>query len=208
MARGLRLPSGAVLYPFLLALLPAVHFYEANFRIVPFGDLVRPALLGWVVVALVLALGRLAWRDTPTAAAVTAPLLAVIFEGADMGPWVSLLALVAAVVLGVLLRRRPAAWPRLAVRPLDAAVLVLVLLPLVGAGLAARRDTPPETSDLFAADVPRLEMCALAELRHRGRAGLGLARGDHHLGAGLHEGAGDAEADALRSTGHDRPGDA
>ncbi|MCB1182948.1 hypothetical protein KDM41_05905 [bacterium] len=161
MARGLRLPSGAVLYPFLLALLPAVHFYEANFRIVPFGDLVRPALLGWVVVALVLALGRLAWRDTPTAAAVTAPLLAVIFEGADMGPWVSLLALVAAVVLGVLLRRRPAAWPRLAVRPLDAAVLVLVLLPLVGAGLAARRDTPPETSDLFAADVPMPEAAAV-----------------------------------------------
>lgn len=142
------------LYPFLVGALPAVHFYEQNFRLLQGSDVVRPLLLAFALVALVLLAGRFVWRRTCAAAMVLTPLLTVIFKGADLGGLISLLLVAATVALGVALKRRPANWPAKLALPLNALLLVLVLLPLVNAWRASAQQNPPVPSVLFATEVP------------------------------------------------------
>ncbi len=73
------------LYPFLVGALPAIHFYETNFRLLPARDLVRPILLSCLLVLLLVGAGRLIWRSWGSSALVLTPLLVVVFKGQDVG---------------------------------------------------------------------------------------------------------------------------
>ena len=146
--------SALTLYPFLVGALPAVHFYEQNFRLLQVADLVRPVLLAFGLVALLLVAGRLLWRRVDVAAIALTPLLVVVFKGADLGGWFSLLLLAATVALGVLLKRRLARWPEKLALPLNAVLLVLVLMPLANVWRASGQEETPVPSALFASEVP------------------------------------------------------
>ncbi len=142
------------LYPFLVGALPAAHFYEVNFRLLQPVDLMRPVLLAVLLVAAVLAAGRLVWRAPGAGAVVLTPFLTVIFKGNDLGPWLSVGLLLLTVGLGVLLRRRPAAWPRTLSLPLNAVLAILVVLPLVNAWRDSGRENTPQPSGFFRSAVP------------------------------------------------------
>ena len=142
------------LFLFLLGALPAAQFYENNFRLLPLTDLIRPVLTAWVMIAALLAVGRLVWPRSGSAALVLAPLTLVLFKGADLGGPLSIALTAVTVGLGVLLRRRPADWPRRLGLPLNAALAVLVALPLLDAAHDSGADRAPQPSGFFASEIP------------------------------------------------------
>ena len=154
-----RRPSHWPLYPFLVGALPAVHFYENNFRLLQASDLLRPILLAMGLVGVMLLAGRFVWRSSNAAAVVLTPLLIVVFKGADVGAWISLLLVIATVSLGVILRRRSPvlvnrAWANKLALPLNAVLAVLLILPLFNAWRAGGAENTPTPSAFFASEVP------------------------------------------------------
>jgi len=147
------LPGNLPLYPFLIGALPAVHFYEINFRILPAQNLLRPILLSFLLVGLLMAAGRLVWRTTSTAALVLTPLLVVLFKGNDLGPWPSILLTVLSVGLGVYLRIKPPRWSGKIAPALNAALLTLVILPLVMVIMASRNTNTPIPQEFFHSEI-------------------------------------------------------
>jgi len=136
-------------YPLLIAVLPVVRFYEANFRSFFPSDFLRLAALYLVLASLVLAATAVMWQSRRRGALVSAPLLALLVAGNDLGGWLSVGMLAAAVVLGVFLAvRKPNLAP--ATLPLNATFLVLVLLPLLTAWWTDRGEQPPLPTPLFA----------------------------------------------------------
>jgi hypothetical protein len=141
------------LYPFLIGSLPAIHFYETNFRLLQGHHLLRPILLSFLLAGLLLAAGRLVWRSTATAALVISPLLAVLFKGNDLGMAISIIMVLLTLGLGAFLRLRPATWPLKLSGPLNAALIILTVLPLVNATMASRKENAPRPSDFFQSEI-------------------------------------------------------
>lgn len=145
---GLRRLSQFPVYPFLVAALPVVHFYETNFRQLESGDGFRLVVLYWMITEFLLLLGRRVWRDKHRAAMVVAPLAVVLFLGARVGGILTLIFLALAVGLGALFLRRPCDVRRGSI-PLNMAMLVLVGLPLVQTVMASRTQNAPVPTALF-----------------------------------------------------------
>ena len=79
---GLRRLTSFPIHPFLVALLPIIYFYEANFRTLGDYDGVRLGVIYLLVTAALLVVGRLVWEDIHRAALVLTPLAVVLFLGA------------------------------------------------------------------------------------------------------------------------------
>ncbi len=141
-------------YPFLIGALPAVHFHEVNFRLLQGLDLLRPLLLAFLLVSLVLLVGRLIWRNFAAAAVVLAPLVVVIFKGQDVGGWLSLVLVAVSIGLGVFLKRSVRTWPTKLALPLNVVLLILVAIPLVSAWQASGRENTPVPSAFFNSEIP------------------------------------------------------
>ncbi|MDX2474394.1 MAG: hypothetical protein QNL91_11860 [Candidatus Krumholzibacteria bacterium] len=142
------------LYPFLVGALPAVHFYEDNFRLLQGSDLVRPIILAFVLVAVLLVAGRFVWRSSSATAVVLTPLLIVLFKGADVGGWLSGVLLAGTLILGVVLRWHPPAWAEKMSLPLNATLAILLVLPLINVWRAAGPENAPIPSAFFKTEVP------------------------------------------------------
>lgn len=149
---GLRRITQFPVYPFLVAALPVIYFYEANFRTLGTGDGFRMVLLYWVLTGLLLGLGRLIWRDVNRAGLVVGPLAVVLFLGARVGGVLTLVFLGLALGLGVLFLRRSIEVGRAAI-PLNMALLVLAGLPLVQTVMASRSQDAPVPTSLFATPI-------------------------------------------------------
>lgn len=141
------------LYPFLIGVLPAVHFYENNFRILSGLDLLRPILLSILLVGLFMAAGRLIWGSLGTAALILTPLLVVLFKGNAIGPGISIALTALTLLSAVYLRLRPANWPSLVSGPLNAVLLMLVLLPVFTATRASLKENTPLPAELFHTEI-------------------------------------------------------
>jgi hypothetical protein len=142
------------LYPFLVGALPAVHFYEDNFRLLQGSDLVRPSLLAFGLVAVLLVAGRFVWRSSSATAVVLTPLLIVLFKGADVGAWLSGALLAATMALGVVMRRRLLSWVIKLSLPLNAMLAILLVLPLVNVWRATGQEDAPTPSAFYETEVP------------------------------------------------------
>ena len=146
-------PHQTPLYPWLVGALPIVHFYGRNFRLLKMRDNLPMLFIYGLVIAVVLAAGTLIWKSLSRSALVLTPLLAVVVEGGAMGMGVSLGLLGLTILLGLLLapRRGRLPWsdlPRVNL-PLNTALLLLVLMPLIGVVQAMNRGNPPVPSSLF-----------------------------------------------------------
>lgn len=141
------------LYPLLIAVLPVVHFYEANFRSFFPADFLRITLLYVALSGLVLLASGLAWKNFHRGALIAAPLVAVLAAGNEMGGWLSLAALLLALGLGVFFGLRKPDLARLTL-PVNAALLVLVLLPVLTAWWTDRGEDPPVATALFDQPLP------------------------------------------------------
>jgi hypothetical protein len=139
-------------YPFLVAALPVVHFYEANFKQLEPGDGLRMVGLFWVITGSLLILGRWLWGDVNRAAMVVAPLAVVLFLGNRVGGLIALGFLLLTVGVGVFLLRRPCDVGRGSV-PLNVAMLVLVGLPCVQTFVSIRSQNSPVPTAVFTAPL-------------------------------------------------------
>ncbi len=145
-------------HPFLVAALPAVHFYDLNLGLLEFGDLFKSILLAFLLVGLLLLAGRWIWRGFNSAAMVLTPIVAILFKGNDLGPWCSLGFLVLSLSLGWILRHRlrqgPIHWPRKMNLPLNLAMMALVAMPLTNAWREAYHDKAPQPGAFFRSEAP------------------------------------------------------
>ncbi len=147
--RALRWPF----YLYLIAVLPAVHFYEVNFRLLNADHLVRPILLSFVLVGVLHFSSRFIWRPIEVGALVLAPLVIVFFKGNDIGPWGSLALLALAIGLGFFFAKRDQPWVSGLSLPLNVVLLILVILPVFTALQASSRESPPSPSAFFATEI-------------------------------------------------------
>ncbi len=153
---GLRSLASFPVYPFLVAALPVIYFYEAHFRTLNGGDGTRLLILYGVVTALLLALGRVLWKDIHRSALVVAPLAVVLFLGGKTGDTAALVFLAAALGLGILLKWRPFdARPASSI--LNVTCLVLAALPIIQTVRDHWAKESPEPTALFreSLDLPR-----------------------------------------------------
>ena len=135
-------------YPLLIAILPVVHFYEANFRSFFPSALLRVAVIYLLVAGLLLLAAGLVWKNRHRGALVMAPLVALLVAGNDLGGWLSVVMLVIAVGLGAFLAvRKPD--PARVTLPLNATFLVLAVLPVLTVWWTARSEQPPVPTPLF-----------------------------------------------------------
>lgn len=139
-------------YPFLVAALPVVHFYETNFKQLEPTDGLRLVALFWVATACLLLLGRWLWGDLNRAAMIMTPVAVVLFLGNRVGKLPSLGFLLLAVFLGFLFCRRPFDVRRGTV-PLNLALLVLFGLPCVQTVVAERAQNSPVPTTAFTAPL-------------------------------------------------------
>ena len=145
---GLRRLTSFPIHPFLVALLPIIYFYEANFRTLGDYDGVRLGVIYLLVTAALLVVGRLVWEDIHRAALVLTPLAVVLFLGAKVGGPVAVGLLVLALGLGILFRlRRWDLWQASVI--LNAMALVLAVTPVFQTVQAARAKEAPVATDLF-----------------------------------------------------------
>lgn len=149
---GLRQQKLIPIYPFLVAALPAIHFYETNFRTLAATDGLRIILLYWALTALLMFLGRLIWKDLGRTAMVIGPLVAVLFLGNRLGPVLTLVLLGISVGLGVWLALRPRDVSR-GVLPVNMALLVLAGMPIGQTVMASRALDSPVPTDLFHQEI-------------------------------------------------------
>ncbi|MEN8006121.1 MAG: hypothetical protein ABFS42_03860 [Candidatus Krumholzibacteriota bacterium] len=140
-------------YPLLIAVLPLVHFYEANFRAFFPADFLRVAVLFLALSGLLLLAAGLVWKNRHRAAPVTALLTAVLVAGNELGGWLSAALVITAVVSGIFLTLRKPDLTRVT-PPLNAAFLVLALLPVLTAWWTDRGETPPSPTAQFAQPLP------------------------------------------------------
>jgi hypothetical protein len=145
---GLRRINQFPVYPFLVAALPVIHFYEANFKQLEPGDGLRMIGLFWVITGSLLILGRWLFGDVNRAAMVLAPLAVVLFLGNRIGGILALGFLLMTLVLGVFFLRRPCDVRRGAV-PLNLSMLVLIGLPCVQTMSAIRSQVSPVPTAVF-----------------------------------------------------------
>lgn len=150
-------------YPLLMGTLPALHFWQRNFRTLGAADGVRFALLAAVVAVLLMVLLRWPLRSWGRAGLVAAPLMAVLVKGEAMGVAVSLGLLVLAVALLVVswLRRPDVRAVSLA---LNAAALVLVVMPIGTKLMAERSERPPTPTALFDTPIDVPEAASLPDV--------------------------------------------
>lgn len=153
---GLRSLASFPVYPFLVAALPVIYFYEAHFRTLNGGDGNRLLILYGVVTAVLLVLGRVVWKDVHRSALVVAPLSVVLFLGGKTGDTAALVFLVAALGLGILLK-----WHPFDARPassiLNVACLVLAAFPIIQTASSHGAKASPKPTALFreSLDLPR-----------------------------------------------------
>lgn len=145
---GLRSLASFPVYPLLVAALPVIYFYEAHFRTLNGGDGTRLFILYGVVTAVLLALGRVIWKDIHRSALVVGPLAVVLFLGGKSGDTAALVFLAAALGLGILLKWRPFD-ARPASLILNAVCLVLAAMPIIQTAIAHRAMASPEPTALF-----------------------------------------------------------
>jgi hypothetical protein len=136
-------------YPLLIAVLPLVRLYEANFVAVFPADFLRLTAIYLLAAGLLLAVTGLLWRSRWRGALVAAPLVEVLVAGNVLGGWLSLGLVLLAVGLGVILAMRKYAV-KAATMPLNVAFVALVMLPLVSAWWTHRSDRPPVPTAVFA----------------------------------------------------------
>lgn len=135
-------------YPFLVAILPIIYFYEANFRTLGDWDGLRLAGFYCLITGALLALGYLIWKDLDRAALVLAPLAVVLFLGNKVGGLAAVLFLAGSIGLGVFFHfRRVPMWRASVV--FNAVVLVLAVMPVVQTVNASRAKEPPLPTPLF-----------------------------------------------------------
>jgi len=140
-------------YPLLIAVLPVVRFYEANFRSFFPRDFVRIGLAYLILAGLLLFVARRLWHGRHRGALVTAPVMALLFSGNDLGGIPCAAMLAGTVVLGIyLMVRRPD--PSRLTPPLNATFMVLLVLPVLHAWWADRSLIPPVPTDLFTQPLP------------------------------------------------------
>jgi len=140
-------------YVFLIAVLPVVHFYEVNFRLLHLSDLWRPLALGILLVGILVAVGRLIWRTPYVAPFVLAPTVAVVFKGNDIGALGSLALLMISLGLGIYGFRREFRGLKDLVLPLNLMMAILVAWPVINAVNAAAKEDSPKPSAFFATDI-------------------------------------------------------
>jgi len=136
-------------YPLLIAVLPVVHFYEANFRSFFPSDFLRVTVFNLALSGLVFLASGLGWKNRHRGALVSAFLVAVLTVGNELGGFLSITGLVLGVGLGVFMGVRKPDLSRLTL-PLNAVFLVLVLLPVLTAWWTDRGEIPPVPTARFA----------------------------------------------------------
>lgn len=139
-------------YPLLIGMLPALHFWQRNFRTLGPTDGVRFALLASVVALLLMTVLRWPLRSWGRAGLVAAPLMAVLVKGAALGVVASVALLVLAVALLVVLLVRKPSVGKVGLA-LNAAALVLVIMPVGTRLWTGRSGQPPVPTDLFSRPV-------------------------------------------------------
>ncbi len=90
-------------YPFLIAALPILRFYETNWKTTSPSDLGQAFFSYQLVAGIFLLLFRQVWRNWSSGALVAAPLLFVFGLGFVLGSWVALTLLLAFFLAGGLL---------------------------------------------------------------------------------------------------------
>ncbi len=139
-------------HPFLVAMLPGIHFYKLNMGLLEFEDLSKAVLLSLLLVGLLLLVGRLIWNSFNSAALLLTPLAFIIFKGHSIGWLGSLVLLFVCIALGLVLPRRPSStaisWPRKLNLPLNIALLYLVFMPLTQGLRADYHDKAPQPTVL------------------------------------------------------------
>ncbi len=133
-------------YPFLIAALPLLHFYEKDFGSVALTQLGRSLAVYMMITAVILLGARRVWREPARAALATGAIAAPLFYGGSL-EWPRLVAVgVGVLVLLALLHRIRFALGRWT-PVLNAAVLVLVGFPIgsvVAEQLGSRAPRPIE----------------------------------------------------------------
>ncbi len=152
------------IHPFLVAALPAVHFFDLNLGLLEFRDLSKAVILAFALVGLLLLAGRWIWHSFHSAAMILTPISIILFKGNKLGPWWSLGFLVLGLSLGWILRRGPRQWPRQLSLPMNLAMMALIAMPLASAWRADYHDKAPQPTAFFQSEVP---LPALSENRSR-----------------------------------------
>jgi hypothetical protein len=145
---GLRRLTSFPVYPFLVALLPIIYFYEANFRTLGQGDGIRLGIIYLLITGALLVAARFVWKDLHRAALVLAPVAGVLFLGAKVGGLVSAGLLVLSLALGILFRfRRMDLWQASVI--FNAMALVLAIMPIAQTVRLSGAKEAPVPTDLF-----------------------------------------------------------
>jgi hypothetical protein len=125
-------------YPFLIAALPILHFYDKDLGSTLVWQVIRLLLVYWMIVALLLFVARRAWRDPTRGSLVCGACAGPLFYGGSV-EWPKLVVAVAAIVaIAVGLKKTSISLVRW-VPALNIACGVLVLFP-IGSILKAQRN--------------------------------------------------------------------
>jgi hypothetical protein len=140
------------IYPLVVATLPVLHFYLGNFRLLNPGDPLRIWFFYLLLTGVLIAGGRLLWKDTHRSALALTPLLLVMFKGSHIGDVWSAALLVLSLVLGAVLRRTSFNAMRIAL-PLNLAALVFVALPTARIIHAEWKENSPRPTAFFESSI-------------------------------------------------------